>query len=152
MGCTRAMGYFSIRAAARIKHGLEKKVYLGNLDARRDWGYAKEYVEAMWLMLQQEQPDDYVIATGETHSIRDLLDEAFSYAGLNWEEHVDRDERYYRPAEVDLLLGDATKAKRQLGWQPKTGFRELVRLMVDADMKLAEREVRANGFPEARDS
>src|SRR6266542_2718652 len=140
------------RAAARIKHGLEKKVYLGNLDARRDWGYAKEYVEAMWLMLQQEQPDDYVIATGETHSIRDLLDEAFSYAGLNWEEHVDRDERYYRPAEVDLLLGDATKAKRQLGWQPKTGFRELVRLMVDADMKLAEREVRANGFPAARDS
>ena len=140
------------RAAARIKHGLEKKLYLGNLDARRDWGYAKEYVEAMWLMLQQDQPDDYVIATGETHSIRDLLDEAFSYAGLNWEKCVDRDERYYRPAEVDLLLGDATKAKRQLGWQPKTGFRELVRLMVDADMKLAEREVRANGFPEARDS
>src|SRR6266498_3456798 len=140
------------RAVAYIEAGLQKKLFLGNLDAKRDWGYAKEYVEAMWLMLQQEQPDDYVIATGETHSIRDLLDEAFSYAGLNWEEHVDRDERYYRPAEVDLLLGDATKAKRQLGWQPKTGFRELVRLMVDADMKLAEREVRANGFPEARDS
>jgi len=137
------------RAAARIKHGLEKKLYLGNLDARRDWGYAKEYVEAMWLMLQQDQPDDYVIATGETHSIRDLLDEAFSYAGLDWEKCVDQDERYYRPAEVDFLLGDATKAKRQLGWQPKTAFRELVRLMVDADMKLAEREVRANGFPAA---
>src|SRR6266511_3300505 len=140
------------RAVARIKAGLQEKLYLGNLDAKRDWGYAREYVEAMWMMLQQDAPEDYVIATGETHSIRDLLDEAFSYAGLNWEKCVDQDERYYRPAEVDLLLGDATKAKRQLGWQPKTGFRELVRLMVDADMKLAEREVRANGFPEARDS
>jgi GDPmannose 4,6-dehydratase len=134
------------RAAARIKHGVDDKLYLGNLDARRDWGYAKEYVEAMWLMLQQEQPDDYVIATGETHSIRDLLDEAFGYAGLDWKEHVDIDARYYRPAEVDLLIGDASKAKRKLGWEAKTRFKGLVRLMVDADMELAEKEAYANGY------
>jgi len=134
------------RAAARIKYGVEDKLYLGNLDARRDWGYAKEYVEAMWLMLQQEQPDDYVIATGETHSIRDLLDEAFGYVGLDWKEHVDIDPRYYRPAEVDLLIGDASKAKRKLGWEPKTRFKELVQLMMDADTAIAEKEAYANGF------
>jgi GDPmannose 4,6-dehydratase len=134
------------RAAAHIKHGLDDKLYLGNLDARRDWGYAKEYVEAMWLMLQQEQPDNYVIATGETHSIRDLLDEAFGYAGLDWKKHVDIDPRYYRPAEVDLLIGDASKAKEKLGWTPKVRFKELVRLMVDADLELAAREAHAKGF------
>ncbi len=123
------------RAVARIKAGLEDKIYLGNLDAKRDWGYAKEYVEAMWLMLQQDQPDDYVIATGETHSVREFLDEAFSYVGLDWEQHVEIDPKYFRPAEVDLLVGDASKAKARLGWQPKVTFKELVRLMVDADMQ-----------------
>jgi GDPmannose 4,6-dehydratase len=108
------------RAAARIKAGLEDKLYLGNLDAKRDWGYAKEYVEAMWLMLQQEEPDDYVVATGETHSVRELLEEAFSYVGLDWNKHVEIDPRYYRPAEVDLLIGDPSKAKRKLGWEAKT--------------------------------
>lgn len=122
------------RATARIKHGLEQKLYLGNLDAKRDWGYAKEYVEAMWLMLQQEKPDDYVIATGETHSVRDFLQEAFSCVGLDWQDHVEIDPKYYRPAEVDLLVGDASKAKTNLGWQPKTTFKELVRLMIDADL------------------
>ena len=139
------------RAAARIKHGVDDKLYLGNLDARRDWGYAKEYVEAMWLMLQQEQPDDYVIATGETHSIRDLLDEAFGYAGLDWKEHVDIDPRYYRPAEVDLLIGDASKAKRKLGWEPKIRFKELVQLMMDADTAIAEKEAYANGFTTSKE-
>ena len=134
------------RAVARIKHGLEQKLYLGNLDARRDWGYAKEYAEAMWLMLQQGQPDDYVIATGETHSIRDLLDEAFGYAGLDWKKSVDIDPRYYRPVEVDFLLGDASKAKVKLGWEAKTKFRDLVRLMVDADMELAEKEAYGKTF------
>ena len=123
------------RAAARIKAGLEDKLYLGNLDAKRDWGYAKEYVEAMWLMLQQEKPDDFVVATGETHSVREFLDEAFSYVGLNWQKHVEIDLKYYRPAEVDLLVGDASKAKAKLGWQPQTTFKELVRLMVDADVE-----------------
>jgi GDPmannose 4,6-dehydratase len=134
------------RAAARIKAGLEEKVYLGNLDAKRDWGYAKEYVEAMWLMLQQEQPDDYVIATGETHSVRELLEEAFSYADLDWRKHLAIDERYYRPAEVDLLMGDPGKAKRKLGWEAKTKFKDLVRLMVDADMETARKEVHMNGY------
>jgi GDPmannose 4,6-dehydratase len=134
------------RAAARIKAGLEEKVYLGNLDAKRDWGYAKEYVEAMWLMLQQKEPDDYVIATGETHSVRELLEEAFSYAGLDWRRHLAIDQRYYRPAEVDLLIGDPGKAKRKLGWESKTKFKDLVRLMVDADMKTARREVHMNGY------
>jgi GDPmannose 4,6-dehydratase len=123
------------RATARIKAGLEYKLYLGNLDAKRDWGYAKEYVEAMWLMLQQDKPDDYVIATGETHSVRDFLDEAFSYVDLDWHDYVEIDPKYYRPAEVDLLVGDASKAKAKLGWQPKTTFKELVRLMVDADIE-----------------
>ena len=134
------------RAASRIKAGLEHKLYLGNLDAKRDWGYAKEYVEAMWLMLQQTDPDDYVIATGETHSVRELLEEAFSYVGLDWHKHVEIDPRYYRPAEVDLLIGDPTKAKRKLGWEAKTKFKDLVRLMVDADMETARKQVHMNGY------
>ena len=134
------------RAAARIKAGLEDKLYLGNLDAKRDWGYAKEYVEAMWLMLQQEEPDDYVVATGETHSVRELLEEAFSYAGLEWRKHLAIDQRYYRPAEVDLLIGDPSKAKMKLGWEAKTKFHDLVRLMVDADMETAEKETHMNTY------
>ncbi|HWW01029.1 MAG TPA: GDP-mannose 4,6-dehydratase [Candidatus Acidoferrum sp.] len=124
------------RAVAHILAGLQDKLYLGNLDAKRDWGYAKEYVEAMWLMLQQEKPDDYVIATGETHSVREFLEEAFGHVGLDWNKYVAMDERYLRPSEVDLLLGDAGKAKRQLGWAPKTKFRDLVKLMVEGDIKL----------------
>ena len=124
------------RAVAHIQAGLQQRVYLGNLDAKRDWGYAKEYVEAMWLMLQQPEPDDYVIATGETHSIREFLDLAFGHAGLDWRKHVEIDARYYRPAEVDLLMGDYSKAREKLGWEPKTRFAELVRLMVDADIRL----------------
>lgn len=131
-------------AAARIKAGLQDKLYLGNLDPKRDWGYAKEYVEAMWLMLQQDEPDDYVVATGETHSVRDFLEEAFSYSGLNWQEHLEIDPKYYRPAEVELLVGDASKAKRRLGWEPKTRLKELVHLMVDEDFKLAEEETQLN--------
>jgi len=121
-------------AIARIKAGKQNKLFLGNLDAKRDWGYAKEYVEAMWLMLQQDKPEDYVIATGETHSVRDFLDEAFSYVGIDWHDYVELDPRYLRPAEVDELVGDARKAKRAFGWEPKVTFKELVRLMVDADM------------------
>ncbi|HUR47297.1 MAG TPA: GDP-mannose 4,6-dehydratase [Candidatus Saccharimonadales bacterium] len=128
------------RAVAHIKHGLQKKLYLGNLDAKRDWGYAKEYVEAMWLMLQQPEPDDYVIATNETHSVREFLEHAFAHVGLNWKDYVEFDERYTRPSEVDLLIGDASKAKRKLGWEPKTKFVELVKIMVDADLqKVADR-------------
>ena len=128
------------RAVGRIVNGLQKKLYLGNLDAKRDWGFAGDYVEAMWLMLQQEEPDDYVIATGEAHSVREFLDEAFGYVNLDWKDFVEHDPRYLRPAEVDYLLGDATKAREKLGWKPRVGFRELVRMMVDADLKLAERE------------
>jgi GDPmannose 4,6-dehydratase len=124
------------RAVAHIKAGIQNKLYLGNLDAKRDWGYAKEYVEAMWLMMQQEKPDDYVIATGETHSVREFLEESFSYAGLDWKKYVEMDARYLRPSEVDLLIGDGSKAKRQLNWEPKTKFKDLVRLMVDADIQL----------------
>jgi GDPmannose 4,6-dehydratase len=124
------------RAAAHIKAGLQDKLFLGNLNAKRDWGYAKEYVETMWLMLQQDQPDDYVVATGETYSVQEFLEEAFSYIGLDWRKHVEIDPWYYRPAEVDLLVGDASKAKKKLKWEPKTTFKELVRLMVDADMAL----------------
>ncbi len=127
-------------AAARIKLGLQRKVYLGNLDARRDWGYAKEYVEGMWRMLQQDGPEDYVLATGESHTVREFLDEAFSYLDLDYREYVEKDPRYCRPSEVDLLVGDASKAKRQLGWESRTTFRQLVRLMVDADVKRAEQE------------
>jgi GDPmannose 4,6-dehydratase len=134
------------RAAARIKAGLENKLYLGNLDARRDWGYAKEYVEAMWLMLQQTDPDDYVIATGETHSVRDLLEAAFSYLSLDWHNHLEVDERYYRPAEVDLLIGDASKAKSKLKWEAKTKFNDLVRLMIDADSEAAKKEMHMNDY------
>lgn len=124
------------RAVAHIKAGLQEKLFLGNLDAKRDWGYAKEYVDAMWLMLQQDKPDDYVVATNETHSIREFLDVAFGHAGLDWKKHVEIDPRYYRPAEVDLLIGDYSKAKRQLGWEPKVKFVDLAKLMVDADIKL----------------
>ncbi len=122
------------RAVARIKAGVQKRLFLGNLDAKRDWGYAPEYVEAMWMMLQQETPDDYVIATGETHSVREFLDLAFEHAGLEAEKYVEIDPRYYRPAEVDILIGDASKAKKQLGWQPKTTFKDLVRIMTEADI------------------
>jgi GDPmannose 4,6-dehydratase len=133
------------RAVAHIQAGLQDKLYLGNLDAKRDWGYAKEYVEAMWLMLQQPTPDDYVIATGETHSVREFVELAFAHVGLDWRQYVAIDERYHRPAEVDLLIGDASKAKRQLGWEPKVKFAELTRLMVDADVALlrSHREGRA---------
>ncbi len=131
------------RAAARIKLGLQDTVSLGNIDAKRDWGYAKDYVEAMWLMLQAKTPEDFVIATGETHSVREFLDEAFAHVGLDWKTHVRTDSRHLRPSEVDLLLGDPKKAKTVLGWQPKTTFRELVRLMVEADLGLAEDEKRS---------
>jgi GDPmannose 4,6-dehydratase len=127
------------RAVAHIKAGLQDKLFLGNLDAKRDWGYAKEYVEAMWLMLQQDQPDDYVIATNETHSIREFLDVSFGHAGLDWKKHVEIDPRYFRPAEVDLLIGDYSKAKQKLGWEPKTKFVDLAKLMVDADIDLLRR-------------
>lgn len=129
------------RAVAHIKAGHQDKIYLGNLDAKRDWGYAKEYVEAMWLMLQQDKPDDYVIATGETHTVREFLEESFRCVGLDWEKYVEFDERYLRPAEVDLLIGDASRAKKKLGWQPKTTFKELVKIMVDADMKELENQL-----------
>jgi GDPmannose 4,6-dehydratase len=132
------------RAATRIKLGLQEKLYLGNLDARRDWGYAKDYVYAMWLMLQTDVPDDYVIATGETHSVREFLDEAFGMLDLDWKEYVEKDPRYYRPAEVDLLLGDATKARERLGWKPEVDFKQLVRLMVEHDLELARHEQAAH--------
>ncbi len=122
------------RAVAHIQAGLQDKLYLGNLDAKRDWGYAKEYVEAMWLMLQQDEPDDYVVATNETHSVREFLEEAFSCASLKWQDYVEIDPRYFRPAEVDLLIGDSSKAQKKLGWQAKTTFKELVKIMVDADV------------------
>ncbi len=130
------------RSLTRIKLGLQPKLYLGNLDARRDWGHAADYVEAMWLMLQQEAPDDYVIATGETHSVREFLDEVGAVLDMDWTPYVGVDPRYYRPAEVDILQGDASKAKRVLGWTPKTTFRDLVRVMTEADLELAEREMR----------
>jgi GDPmannose 4,6-dehydratase len=122
------------RAIAAIKKGTQKKLYLGNLDARRDWGYAPEYVEAMWMMLQHSNPEDFVIATGETHSVREFLEVAFRHVGLDWQKYVEIDPRYYRPTEVDLLQGDPSKALRELGWKPKTTFEQLARIMVDADM------------------
>ncbi len=129
------------RAATRIKLGLQKKLYMGNLDAKRDWGYAKDYVEAMWLMLQQETPEDFVVATGEAHSVREFLYEAFSRLDLDWQEYVEIDPRYFRPAEVDTLLGDPSKARRMLGWEPKVSFKELVKIMIDYDLQLAREEV-----------
>lgn len=133
------------RGIGRIKHGLQRKLYLGNLDAHRDWGFAGDYVEAMWLMLQQDKPDDFVVAMGETHSVREFLEESFGYAGLAWQEYVELDHKYLRPTEVDYLLGDPTKARKVLGWNPKVDFKGLVRMMVDADMEVAAREKRANG-------
>ena len=128
------------RAATRIKLGLQQKLYMGNLEARRDWGYAADYVEAMWLMMQADEADDYVIATGVTHSVEDFLDAAFGHLDLDWHDHVEIDPRYYRPAEVDLLQGDAGKARQLLGWQPKVSFPEMVKLMVDHDLALAHQE------------
>lgn len=128
------------RAVGRIKMGLQEKLYLGNLEAKRDWGYAGDYVEAMWLMLQQSEPDDYVVATGESHSVREFLEEAFGYVGLDWRRYVEVDPRYFRPTEVDHLQGDATKARAKLGWRPKVSFKELVRMMVDHDLELARQE------------
>lgn len=123
------------RAVAAIKMGLQDTLYLGNLDSKRDWGYAKDYVEAMWMMLQHSKPDDFVIATGQTHTVREFAEEAFRYAGLDMKKHVKIDKRYFRPLEVNILQGDASKAKRVLGWKPRTSFKELARLMVDADIK-----------------
>jgi len=128
------------RAATRIKEGLQEKLYLGNLDAKRDWGFAGDYVRAMWLMLQQDTPDDYVIATGQTNSVREFLDEVFGILGLDWQKHVEIDPRYFRPAEVDLLLGDAGKAKRVLKWEPQVTFKALAKMMTEADWELARRE------------
>ncbi|MEW6248883.1 MAG: GDP-mannose 4,6-dehydratase [Nitrospirota bacterium] len=124
------------KAAARIKLGLQSELYLGNLDAKRDWGYAGDYVEAMWLMLQQDQPDDYVVATGETHTVRELLDLAFGHLKLNWKKYVKIDPKYYRPTEVEILIGDASKAGKKLGWKPKVSFSELVVMMVEADLEV----------------
>lgn len=129
------------RAAARIKLGLQDLLFLGNLDAQRDWGYAKEYVEVMWMMLQQEVPDDYVVATNETHSVKEFCVEAFSLLGLDWEKFVRHDPRYDRPTEVDALIGDPSKARQKLGWEPKVRFKELVRIMVEHDLELAKREL-----------
>jgi GDPmannose 4,6-dehydratase len=137
------------RAATRIKLGLQEKLYLGNLDAHRDWGYARDYVEAMWMIMNADEPDDYVVATGETHSVREFLEKTFSYLDLDWEEHVEIDPRYFRPAEVDLLLGDASKARRQLGWEPKVSFDELVELMTDYDLNLAKQEAEARELKHA---
>jgi GDPmannose 4,6-dehydratase len=131
------------RAATRIKLGLQKRLYLGNLDAKRDWGFAGDYVEAMWLMLQADEPEDYVIATGENHSVEELLVEVFRLLDLDWKQYVTLDRRYLRPAEVDELLGDSSKARDRLGWKPKVGFVELVKMMVDSDMRLAEAEQRS---------
>jgi len=128
------------RSATRIKEGLQEKLYLGNLEARRDWGFAGDYVEAMWLMLQQDRPDDYVIATGQMHSVREFLELAFDRVQLNYTKYVEIDPRYCRPAEVDVLCGDASKARQVLGWEPKVGFEELVAMMIDADMELARKE------------
>jgi len=136
------------RAATRIKVGLQEKVFLGNLLAKRDWGFAGDYVEAMWLMLQQDEPDDYVVATGETHSVQEFTERVFQKLGLDWKAHVEIDPRYYRPTEVDVLLGDASKARKKLGWSPKVGFEELIDRMVESDLELAQKEktLRDAGF------
>ena len=131
------------RAATRIKVGLQDKLYMGNLDARRDWGYARDYVEAMWMIMNAEEADDYVVATGETHSVREFLEKTFGYLDLDWEKYVEIDPRYFRPAEVDLLLGDASKVREKLGWQPKVTFDDLVKLMTDHDLQLAQQEAEA---------
>jgi len=133
------------RAVAAIQAGKQKKLYLGNLDARRDWGYAPDYVAAMWKMLQHDGPDDFVIGTGEAHSVREFLDEAFGYLGLDWNEYVEIDARYFRPNEVDYLMADATRARQILGWEPRVCFRDLVRIMVDADLELAGLESPGDG-------
>lgn len=133
------------RALGRIRHGLQEKLYLGNLDAKRDWGFAGDYVEAMWLMLQADKPDDYVISTGETWSVRQFLELAAKYAEVDLETRVEIDPRYFRPTEVDLLIGDSTRARTELGWKPKVGFEQLVKMMVDSDMEAAAREKRARG-------
>jgi GDPmannose 4,6-dehydratase len=137
------------RAATRIKLGLQDKLYMGNLDARRDWGYARDYVEAMWLIMNAEEPDDYVVATGETHSVREFLESTFGYLDLDWKKYVEIDPRYFRPAEVDLLLGDAGKMRRKLGWEPKVRFNDLVKLMVDYDLELAKQEAQARELKHA---
>ncbi len=136
------------RAATRIKLGLQQKLFLGNLDAKRDWGHAKDYVEAMWMMMQLDEADDYVIATNEQHSVQEFVEETFSLLDLDWQEYVEIDPKYFRPTEVDTLLGDASKARQKFGWQPKISFKELVRLMVESDMKLAQRERHLADAPE----
>ncbi len=138
------------RGIARILAGKEKKIYLGNLDARRDWGYAKDYVHAMWLMLQHDEPDDYVVATGESRSVREFLQEAFSHVGLNWQDYVEFDSRYLRPSEVDVLLGDASKANRKLGWKPTVTFNELVKIMVEADLKAEQMDGGGPNYDKSR--
>jgi GDPmannose 4,6-dehydratase len=136
------------RAATRIKLGLQNSLYMGNLDAKRDWGYAKEYVEMMWVMLQQERPDDYVVATNETHTVKEFIEATFGLLDLEWQKYVKYDERYERPAEVELLIGDPAKAKKQLGWEPKVKFKELVKIMTEADLELAKREAQIAQLPE----
>ena len=138
------------RAVARIKHGLDSALYLGNLDAQRDWGYAPEYVEGMWLMLQQDKPGDYVLATNEAHTVKEFVQHAFAHADLDWKEFIKYDDRYERPAEVDLLIGDPAKAKKQLGWEPKVRFQELVKLMVDADLEMVRRDIEGSGVGRAK--
>ncbi|MDA8527886.1 GDP-mannose 4,6-dehydratase [Opitutaceae bacterium] len=135
------------RAATRIKLGLQEKLYMGNLDAKRDWGYAKEYVEMMWVMLQQDQPDDYVVATNETHTVKEFIQETFALLDMDWEKYVEYDKRYERPAEVDLLIGDPAKAKRQLNWEPKVRFKELVKIMTESDLEFAKREAQIAELP-----
>jgi len=139
------------RAATRIKLGLQEKLFMGNLAAQRDWGYAKDYVEAMWLMMNADEPDDYVIATGKTHSVREFLEKAFGLLELNWQEHVEIDPRYYRPVEVDVLIGDASKARRVLGWKPTVSFEGLVKLMIDHDLELAKEELATRESRKSRD-
>ena len=134
------------RALGRIRYGLQDKLYLGNLDAKRDWGYARDFVEAIWLMMQADEPDDYVVATGETHSVREFLELASEYAKVDWRKHVEIDPRYFRPTEVHLLQGDASKIRKKLGWKPKVGFEQLVRIMVEHDLELARKEARARGL------
>ena len=135
------------RAATRIKLGLQDKLFMGNLDAKRDWGYAKEYVEMMWVMLQQDTPDDYVVATNETHTVKEFIQETFALLDLDWEKYVEYDKRYERPAEVDLLIGNPEKAKRQLNWEPKVRFKELVKIMTESDLDLAKREAQIAELP-----